>query len=180
MIWSWFTYPDEAARREYPAIVMPLPSLLDRPRSRRGISWRFGIIERRIDAARDRPTDKFTGSSGGIMRRRRFPTMGELGGAPRRSPFSRIIPTSTSLSWDSAEACAPAPRLLGTPRHREIKVPLLRGLPLYIFRYKFGRGFLVHHGLVLAVPGARSIYGRAWHHPQLTFPANFPCLLLKG
>jgi hypothetical protein len=47
-----------------------------------GISWSFGIIERRIDAARDHPTDKFTVSSGGIMRRRASPTMAETRWGP--------------------------------------------------------------------------------------------------
>jgi len=51
--------------------------------------------------ARDRPTDKFTGSSGGIMRRRRSLTMGNAVRSHGAIPFpfpvlSRIIPESTS------------------------------------------------------------------------------------
>jgi len=52
----------------------------------RGISWSFGIIERRIDAARDHPTDKFTVSSGGIMRRRASPTIAETRWGPSPVP----------------------------------------------------------------------------------------------
>lgn len=108
---------------------------LHRPRSRHGFvcHGHFGIIERRIDAARDRPTDKFTGSSGGIMRRRRSPTMGDSVRPYSGPPFSRIIPTSTSLVGFRRGVCAPSVPL-GT---RRLKF-LSRGSPLYIFRYKFG------------------------------------------
>lgn len=101
-------------------------------------------------SARDRPTDKFTSSSGGIMRRERSPTMEDSGGegermeglgrAPRRFPVLAHNPQH--FSWDS-EACAPV-RPLGAPWHQEIKASFSRrGSVLYIFRYKFGRGLLV-------------------------------------
>jgi len=73
--------PDLRIRTEHQRDIGPLPP--PPPSSPpHGISWSFGIIERRIDAARDHPTDKFTVSSGGIMRRRASPTMAETRWGP--------------------------------------------------------------------------------------------------
>lgn len=128
------------------------------------ISRSFGIIERRIDAARDRPTDKFTGSSGGIMRRRRSPTMGDSVGPYSGPPFSPIIPTNTSLVGLRRGVCAPSIPL-GTTRLKFLS----RGSSLYIFRYKFGCD---SRSLRLSTISdcqhycRCALYGRAWHHPR--------------
>lgn len=66
------------------------------------------------------------------------------------------------LSWDSAEACAPACPLVPFSIRR-LKL-LSRGSPLYIFRYKFGRGSCTPR-LSIGSPSC-ALYGPAWHHPR--------------
>lgn len=133
-----------------------------------------------IPLARSRPTDKFTGSYGGIMRRRRSPTMAK---PPRRFPVLAHNPRAL-FSRDSAEACMPV-RLLRAPRYTGRLKLLARGRSIY---FVINSAAVAPRVLLQPTPTWASGASIALYTDErasapvqaIVSPVNFSCLLLKG